>query len=65
VGKKSSHFIAQYITFFEPSLNNDHPHCFYMQDFFRMERGYEQRANQVAVTACKKLVKDMHYEAHI
>jgi hypothetical protein len=65
VGKKSSHFISQYIAFFEPSLNNDRLHRFYMQDFFRVERGYEQRANQVAATACQKLVKDMHYEARI
>jgi hypothetical protein len=52
VDKKSSHFIAQYIAFFEPSLNNDRLHRFYMQNFFRVERGYEQWANQVAVTAC-------------
>ena len=36
-----------------------------MQDFYRCEAGYEDRANQVANKACFKLVKDMHYEAHI
>ena len=29
------------------------------------EEGHEARAAQVAHTACYKLVKDMHYEAHI
>jgi hypothetical protein len=36
-----------------------------MQDFYRCEAGYEDRANQVANKACYKLVKDMHYEACI
>ena len=27
--------------------------------------GYEAIAAQVADTACRKLVKDMHYEAHV
>ena len=36
-----------------------------MQDFYRCEAGYKDRANQVANKACYKLVKDMHYEAHI
>lgn len=36
-----------------------------MQDFYRCEAGYEDRANQVANRACYKLVKDMHYEARI
>jgi hypothetical protein len=36
-----------------------------MQDFYRCEAGYEDRANQVANKACYKLVKDMHYEARI
>ena len=34
-----------------------------MQDFYRCEPGYEAIAAQVADTACRKLVKDMHYEA--
>jgi len=36
-----------------------------MQDFCRCETGYEAIAAQVADTACRKLVKDMHYEARI
>ena len=36
-----------------------------MQDFFRCEPGYEAIAAQVADTACRKLVKDMHYEARV
>jgi hypothetical protein len=36
-----------------------------MQDFFRCEAGYEDRADVVATTSCKKLVVDMHYEARI
>jgi hypothetical protein len=42
-------------------------HCtlLYMQDFFRCQEGYEARAARVAHEACKKLVKDMHYEARI
>jgi hypothetical protein len=36
-----------------------------MQDFYRCEPGYEAKANVVATTCCKKLVVDMHYEAHI
>jgi hypothetical protein len=34
-----------------------------MQDFYRVELGFEQQAMMVAETACHKLVKDMHYEA--
>jgi len=37
----------------------------YMQDFYIVEPGYEQRANEVAALKCVKLVKDMHYEARI
>jgi hypothetical protein len=40
-------------------------HHFCMQDFFRCEAGYEDRADVVAATSCKKLVVDMHYEARI
>lgn len=36
-----------------------------MQDFFRCQPGEEARAARVANTACKKLVKDMHYEARV
>jgi hypothetical protein len=36
-----------------------------MQDFFRCEAGYEARVDVVAITSCKKLVVDMHYEARI
>jgi hypothetical protein len=36
-----------------------------MQDFLRCEVGYEVRAYMVATASCKKLVVDMHYEAHI
>ena len=36
-----------------------------MQDFFRCQEGYEDRANVVATRCCKKLVVDMHYEACI
>jgi hypothetical protein len=36
-----------------------------MQDFFRYEPGYEGTVDVVATVSCKKLVMDMHYEAHI
>jgi hypothetical protein len=36
-----------------------------MQDFFICKSGFEARANSVAQKACSKLVKDMHYKAHI
>ena len=36
-----------------------------MQDFFRCQEGYEDRANAVATRCYKKLVVDMHYEACI
>ena len=36
-----------------------------MQDFYRCEPGYDAIAAQVAYTACRKLVKDMHYEARV
>ena len=36
-----------------------------MQDFYRCEPGYEAIVAQVADTACRKLVKDMHYEARV
>lgn len=37
----------------------------HMQDFFRCQEGYQQLANEVAMTACRKLVKDMMYESRI
>ena len=36
-----------------------------MHDFIRCEAGYEVREDVVATVSCKKLVMDMHYEAHI
>ena len=36
-----------------------------MQDFYRCEPGYEDRAAHVAETACHKLVKDLHYQARV
>ena len=36
-----------------------------MQDFYRCEPGYEAIAAQVADIACRKLVKDMHYEVRV
>jgi hypothetical protein len=36
-----------------------------MQDFYRVEPGYEQQANQILAAKCIKLMKDMHYEARI
>lgn len=36
-----------------------------MQDFFRCEEGYDQMADQTARSVCRKLVKDMHYEARV
>jgi len=38
-------------------------HHLYMQDFYRCDEGYEERAAIVAHNRCVKLVKDMHYEA--
>jgi uncharacterized protein YlzI (FlbEa/FlbD family) len=36
-----------------------------MQDFFRCEAGFEARPDVVVTANCKKLIVDMHYEAHI
>ena len=36
-----------------------------MQDFYRCAKGYEKSAAALAHTTCFKLVKDMHYEAHV
>jgi hypothetical protein len=36
-----------------------------MLDFYRVELRFEQQAMRVAETACRKLVKDMHYEARV
>jgi len=36
-----------------------------MQDFFRCQAEFEDRAALVATKGCKKLVKDLHYEARI
>jgi hypothetical protein len=36
-----------------------------MQDFFRCQAGFEDRAALVASKECKKLVKDLHYEARV
>jgi hypothetical protein len=36
-----------------------------MQDFFIYEAGYEARADVVSTLSYKKLVVDVHYEAHI
>jgi hypothetical protein len=36
-----------------------------MQDFFRLEPGFEDKAASVIEKAAKKLVKDMHYEARV
>jgi protein associated with RNAse G/E len=36
-----------------------------MQDFFRCQERFEDRATLVAIKVYKKLMKDMHYEARI
>jgi hypothetical protein len=36
-----------------------------MQDFFRCEDGFQDKAHVVATKVCKKRVMDMHYEARI
>jgi hypothetical protein len=36
-----------------------------MQDFFRCDEGYDERASRIAQKACYKLVKDMHYEPRV
>jgi hypothetical protein len=36
-----------------------------MQDFFRCQERFEDRAALVATKCCKKLIKDMHYKACI
>jgi hypothetical protein len=36
-----------------------------MQEFYRCEERFEARAEEEATKACKKLVMDMHYGAHI
>ena len=37
----------------------------YMQDFYRCDEGYVERAAIVADNRCVKLVKDMHYEVQV
>jgi hypothetical protein len=37
----------------------------YMQDFNRLVGGFEEKAEQVQETVCKKLVLDMYYEAQV
>jgi hypothetical protein len=41
------------------------PLLVYMQDFYRLVGGFEEKAEQVQETVCKKLVLDMHYEAQV
>jgi hypothetical protein len=36
-----------------------------MQDFFRHEDGFQDKADMVATKVCKKRVVDMHYKARI
>jgi hypothetical protein len=36
-----------------------------MQDFYKCQPGYEEKARVVAKKACKTLVHNMHYEARI
>ena len=36
-----------------------------MQDFYRCQEGYKDRADVQAARSCKKLVKDMHYKARV
>jgi hypothetical protein len=36
-----------------------------MRNFYRLVGGFEEHANKVQDTVCKKLVLDMHYEAQI
>ena len=36
-----------------------------MQDFYRCQEVYEAKAASISEEATKKLVKDMHYEAHV
>jgi hypothetical protein len=40
-------------------------HLVYMQDFYRLVGGFEEHANKVQETVCKKLMLGMHYEAQI
>jgi hypothetical protein len=36
-----------------------------MQLYYRCEEGFEVRAEAVLTKSCKKLIVDIHYEAHI
>jgi len=36
-----------------------------MQDFFRLQEGFEDTADMVLTKACKRLVKQLHYEARV
>jgi hypothetical protein len=44
-------------------MNGIHRVC--MQDFFRCEDGFQDKADVVTTKVCKKRVVDMHYEARI
>jgi hypothetical protein len=36
-----------------------------MQDFYRCESPFEEKARAVAKEACKNLIHNMHYEARV
>jgi hypothetical protein len=36
-----------------------------MQDFFRCQAGFEDKASLVATKECKTLVKHLHYESRV
>jgi hypothetical protein len=41
------------------------PLLVYMQNFYRLVGGFEEKVEQVQETVCRKLVLDMHYEAQV
>jgi L-ascorbate metabolism protein UlaG (beta-lactamase superfamily) len=41
------------------------PLLVYIHDFYRLVGGFEEKAEQVQETVCKKLVLDMHYKAQV
>ena len=65
VGKFFPSKNGEYITFIQHFFNDDMIHSLYMQDFYRCDEGYEERAAIVADNRCVKLVKDIHYEAQV
>jgi hypothetical protein len=69
---KAELWVSLSITLLNSSYSSDifailivDPLLVYMQDFYRLVGGFEEKAEQVQETVCMKLVLYMHYEAQV